>query len=84
MCAELDVIDVKVDEGGSYVILRMTSAQHKAYRAGRFLPRYTPGTSMDVGLDEAGDAIEIYDVTDQASELGNSAIMAPPNRRSQG
>lgn len=67
MCAELDVIDVKVDGGDSYVVLRMTLAQHKAYRAGRLLPRYTPGTSMDVRLDEAGDAIEIFDVTDQGS-----------------
>lgn len=67
MCAELDVIDVKVDEGDSYVVLRMTVAQHKAYRAGRFFPHYTPGTSMDGGLDEAGDAIEFFDVTHQGS-----------------
>jgi hypothetical protein len=66
MGAELDVIEVKVDEDEYNVVLRMTLAQHKAYRAGRFRPRYTPGTSMDVGLNEEGDAIEIYDVTDQS------------------
>jgi hypothetical protein len=41
------------------------SAQHKAYRAGRFVPRYTFGTSLEVGLDEKGEAFEIHDVTDQ-------------------
>ncbi len=65
MSAELDVVDVNVDADDSYVVLRMTLAQHEAYRAGRFRPRYTPGTSMDVMLDEDGNGIEIHDVTDQ-------------------
>ena len=66
VCAELDVIEVKVDESDNIIIvLRMTLAQHKAYRAGHFLPRYTPGTSMDVVLNEDGHVIETYDVTDQ-------------------
>jgi hypothetical protein len=45
MCAELDVVNVKVDDRDSYVILRMTWAQQKAYQDGRFTPRYLPGTT---------------------------------------
>jgi hypothetical protein len=66
VCAELDVIEVKAEESDDVIIvLRMTLAQQKAFRAGIFVPRYTPGTSMDVGLDENGAVIETYDVTDQ-------------------
>jgi hypothetical protein len=65
VCAEFDVVDVNADEAEYKVVLRMTVAQHRAYRAGRFAPRYTPSTSMDLGLNEDGDVIEIYDVTDQ-------------------
>jgi hypothetical protein len=66
MCAELDVVDVKVDkEEGWYVILRLTWAQHKAYLQGRFTPRYVPGRSDDVGLDADGNTFETIDVTDQ-------------------
>ena len=47
MCAELDVVDVKVDEEEhGYVILRMTWAQHKAYLQGR-------GLSLPKGGEEA-------------------------------
>jgi hypothetical protein len=66
LCAELDVVNVKVDDDGdSYVVLRMTWAQQKAYRDGRFTPRYVPGRSDDWGLDADGNAFEVFDVTDQ-------------------
>jgi hypothetical protein len=65
MAAELDVIEVIVDESEINVVLRMTLAQHKAYRTGRFRPHYTPGTSIDVGLNEDGGVTEVYDVTNQ-------------------
>lgn len=66
MCAELDVVEVRVDEEEDwYVILRMTWAQHKAYVQGRFTPRYVSGRSDDVGLDDDGNAYETIDVTDQ-------------------
>lgn len=57
MWAELDVVDVKVaqhEDEDSYILFRMTWAQHKAYRDGRFRPRYVPGTSDDWALDEDG------------------------------
>ncbi len=66
MCAELDVVDVKVDEEeDGYVILRMTWARHTAYLQGRFTPRYAPGRLDDVGLDDDGNTYETIDVTDQ-------------------
>jgi hypothetical protein len=66
MCAELDVVDVKVAEDeDSYILLRMTWAQHKAYREGRFTPRYVPGSSDDWALDEDGRTLEVLDVTNQ-------------------
>jgi len=68
MCAELDVVDVKVAEDeDSYILLRMTWAQHKAYRDGRFTPRYVPGSSGDWALDEDGRTFELIDVTEQTS-----------------
>jgi hypothetical protein len=48
-----------------FVVLRMTWRQEKAYRDGRFTPRYRPGTSEDVMLDGDGNGVEIFDVTDQ-------------------
>jgi hypothetical protein len=66
MCAELDVVNVKVDDGDSYVVLRMTWAQQNAYRHGRFTPRYMPGRSEDFMVDADGNGIEIFDVTDQS------------------
>lgn len=66
MCPELDVVDVKVDNSDDgYVVLRMTWNQHKAYRAGRFTPRYSPGTSDDWMLDDDGYTFEVIDVTSQ-------------------
>lgn len=64
MCAELDVVDVKIED--EYVVLRMTWRQEKAYRDGRFTPRYRPGTSEDVMLDGDANGVEIFDVTDQS------------------
>jgi hypothetical protein len=66
MCAELDVVNVRVDDGDRCVVLRMTWAQQKAYRDGRFTPRYVPGRFENLMLDADGDAIEILDVTDQS------------------
>jgi hypothetical protein len=66
MCAELDVVDVAVEDDDAYVILRMTWRQEKAYRDGRFTPRYRLGRSEDVMLDEDGNGVEIFDVTDQS------------------
>ena len=66
MCAELDVVDVKVDEEeDGYVVLRMTWRQHKAYLQGRFTPRYRPGDFENIGRDDDGTVFEIIDVTDQ-------------------
>jgi hypothetical protein len=67
MCAELDVVDVKVaQEEDTYILLRMTWVQHKAYRDGRFKPRYVPRISDDWALDENGCPFEFIDVTDQS------------------
>jgi hypothetical protein len=43
----------------------MTWAQQKAYRDGRFTPRYVPGRSDDWALDADGNAFAVFDVTDQ-------------------
>ena len=67
MCAELDVVDVKVDEEeDTYILLRMTWAQHTAYREGRFKPRYVPGILDDWARDEDGRTFEFIDVTAQS------------------
>jgi hypothetical protein len=66
VCAELDVVDIKiVEDDDAYIVVRMTWAQHKAYRDGRFTPRYVPGSSDDLMLDDDGNTFEIIDLTDQ-------------------
>ena len=60
------MVDVRVaEDDDEYVVLRMTWAQHKAYRDGRFVPRYVPGRSDDFMLDPDGKVFEIIDVTNQ-------------------
>ena len=66
MCAALDVVNVKVEEGDRSVVVGMTWVQQKAYRDGRFVPSYIPGRSEGVMLDEDGNGIEMCDVTDQS------------------
>jgi hypothetical protein len=60
-------VDVKVDEEeDTYILLRMIWVQHRAYRDGRFKPRYAPGISDDWALDEDGRTFEFIDVTTQS------------------